>query len=217
MTTQEHNRNISKSGTLFIISAPSGAGKTILVKTLAQTSPSIQVSVSHTTRPRRPDEQDGVAYHFIDEPTYHEMIRNNLFLEHAKVFDHYYGTSREWVKQHLVNGTNVILEIDWQGAQQVRSLMTGTVSVFILPPSYQSLKDRLQKRDGDNSVAIQRRMQEARRELAHYCEFDYIVINDEFDKAMEDLTAIIRTANLGRCRQSRYFDSLVNRMMAEDT
>ena len=215
MSTPEQVTGAVKSGTLFIIAAPSGTGKTSLVQALAQTSPTIQVSVSHTTRPRRPDEEEEIAYHFIDENRYHEMVRNNEFLEHARVYDHYYGTSRVWVNQHLTNGVNIILEIDWQGAQQVRSIMPGVVTIFILPPSYETLKQRLQKRDGEESAIVQRRMQEAKRELSHYCEFDYIVINDDFDRALQDLLAIIRTANLGRCRQSRYFDALVNRMMAQ--
>ena len=216
MAKKENNQAIRKCGSLFIISAPSGTGKTTLVQSLAGTSSKLLVSISHTTRPRRSDEGDDVAYHFIDEATYHEMVKKNLFLEHAKVFDHYYGTSREWVEQHLDDGNDVILEIDWQGAQQIRSLMPGVVTIFILPPSCRALKDRLKKRDSKDKETIQRRMQDAKRELSHYCEFDYNVINDEFDRALADLIAIVRATSLGGCRQSKYYDTLVNHMMEED-
>ena len=215
MTNEEDNQDLQKSGDLFIISAPSGTGKTTLVQSLAGSSHSLLVSVSYTTRPRRPDEGDGVAYHFIDETTFREMVEKDQFLEHAKVFDHYYGTSREWIKQHLDKGIDIILEIDWQGAQQVRSVMPGVVSIFILPPSYHSLEERLYQRDDEDNATIRRRMKDAKWELSHYCEFDYIVINDEFDSALADLIAILRAAKLGGCSQSRYYDNFVNQLLEE--
>src|SRR5579884_3074698 len=165
-------------GTLYIISAPSGGGKTSLVKALTASMPNIIVSVSHTTRPKRPGEEDGVNYHFVDQAQFKKLLAEDLFLEHATVFGNYYGTSRRWVEEKLQAGIDVVLEIDWQGAQQVRKLMPKTVSIFILPPSREVLLERLQARDQDNKAVIAKRMAAASNEISHYHEYDYLVIND---------------------------------------
>jgi guanylate kinase len=193
------NKN-SKTGTLYIFSAPSGAGKTSLVKALLESTDDIVVSVSHTTRDKRPGEEEGVHYHYIDIPRFEKMVEENAFLEHARVFDNYYGTSQQSVEQQLANGLDVILEIDWQGARQVRERMGG-ISVFILPPSLQALEDRLTGRGQDGSEIIARRMQDAVNETCHYIEYDYIVVNDDFDQALGELRAIVIAQRLTRARQ----------------
>ncbi len=182
---------MSNFGTLYTISAPSGAGKTSLVKALLDTTQGIQVSISHTTREIRPGEENGVNYHFVDHDTFTNMIENNEFLEHAQVFTNYYGTSQKWVEDTLQNGADVILEIDWQGANQVRRLMPETRSIFILPPSRKALRERLTGRGQDDSGVIDVRMAEAESESSHYCEADFVVINDDFDQALSELRAII--------------------------
>lgn len=187
---------MTRAGILFIISAPSGAGKTTLVRALIGADPGLRVSVSHTTRARRPGEEDGIAYHFVERAVFERMAAEGAFLEHARVFDHYYGTSRAWVASQLAAGTDVILEIDWQGARQVRSLQPEAVGIFILPPDLAVLEARLRGR-GDAATLVARRMQDARGEISHYAEYDYLVFNDELDRARADLEAIVRAA---RCR-----------------
>lgn len=155
-------------GTLFTVSAPSGAGKTSLVRALIDRSDHLRVSVSHTTRAKRPGEEDGVNYHFVSHDTFQDMLKEDAFLEHAQVFANYYGTSRRWVEETLAAGDDVILEIDWQGAQQVRQLMPETVSIFILPPSRDTLRSRLTNRGQDDAATIERRLAEAAREMSHY-------------------------------------------------
>ncbi len=182
---------MSKRGTLFTLSAPSGAGKTSLVSALLERCEHIQVSVSHTTRPMRPGEEDGINYHFVDKDTFIDMLEHNAFLEHAPVFDHYYGTSSQWVEEALARGIDVILEIDWQGASQVHRLMPDCVSIFILPPSLESLSARLTGRGQDKPEVILRRVAQAQEEISHYVESDYLVINDNFDTALGELIAII--------------------------
>jgi len=177
-------------GTLYIISAPSGAGKTSLVHALVAALPDVVVSVSHTTRKMRDGEVDGQDYHFIDEQHFQEMIANEDFLEHASVFGNRYGTSRRHIQQQLQTGKDVILEIDWQGARQVRQLMSGCKSIYVLPPSIQALRNRLRSREQDSEDVIESRMHEAVSEMTHYGEFDYIVINDDFDQAREELVSI---------------------------
>ena len=184
-------------GTLFVFAAPSGAGKTSLVKALLESLDGISVSVSHTTRAMRPGEQNGIDYHFVDIPSFEKMVTENAFLEHAKVFDNYYGTSRTGIEQQLALGMDVILEIDWQGARQVRELMPETVGVFILPPSREALAQRLRGRGQDSEEIIARRMRDAQSESSHYGEFDYLVINDDFDSALAELQAIVT------CRRQR--------------
>jgi len=173
----------SVRGTLFIFSAPSGAGKTSLVKALLQAMDGIEVSVSHTTRPPRPGEVDGVDYHFVDVPTFEKMVAEGAFLEHARVFDNYYGTARSSVEARLQAGVDVILEIDWQGARLVREQF--------LPPSREALEVRLRGRGQDSDEVIARRMRDAVREMSHYAEFDYLVINDDFEVALGELRAIV--------------------------
>lgn len=183
-------------GTLYIISAPSGAGKTSLVKALVDTMPGLAISVSHTTRPRRDGETDGVDYHFIDADAFQTMVDAGDFLEHAWVFGNAYGTARSSVEAELQAGTDVILEIDWQGARQVREALPGAASVFILPPSRDELERRLRARGKDSEEVIARRLQEAQGEMSHYDEYDYLVVNDAFGHALEELVAVVRARRL---------------------
>ena len=180
------------SGTLYIVSAPSGAGKTSLVTALIKDDPRISVSVSHTTRNKRPGEEHGVNYHFVSHDEFKALIERNDFLEHAEVFGNFYGTSRSALQQALDQGQDLILEIDWQGAQQVRKLMPQALSVFILPPSQQALRQRLDNRGQDSEEIIEGRMKEAVSEMVHYNEYDYVIINDDFAVALEDLKAVFR-------------------------
>ncbi len=196
-------------GKLYIIAAPSGAGKTSLVKAMVKSTPHVRVSVSHTTRSIRPGEQDGVNYHFTTIDGFKAMLGEGVFLEHAEVFGNYYGTSALWVQQQLNHGEDVILEIDWQGAQQVRQLMPEAVSIFILPPSLEVLRERLIGRATDNMEVIERRMSQAVNEMSHYAEFDYLVINDEFDLALRDLQTIIRSRRLATGWVQHYKEDLI--------
>ena len=202
------------TGTLYIVSAPSGAGKTSLVKALLDSEPRIRVSVSHTTRAMRPGEQDGVNYHFVDHAAFSAMIERNEFLEHAQVFDNFYGTSQVWVEQTLAAGFDLILEIDWQGAQQVRRLMPQAKSIFILPPTQEALRHRLTNRGQDSAEIIERRMRDAVSEMSHYVEYDYLVINDDFDHALQDLHAIFRANQLLSGTQSQRHAGLLGELLA---
>ena len=184
------------TGTLFIVSAPSGAGKTSLLKALVETEERVRVSISHTTRPKRPGETDALDYHFVAQDTFTGMVEAGAFLEHAEVFGNYYGTSEAGIREQMEQGNDVILEIDWQGAQQVRARFPGTVSVFILPPTPEALRRRLGNRGQDSEAVIQRRLGEAREEMSHYPEYDYIVVNDLFDQALGELRAIITAQRL---------------------
>ncbi len=204
----------SKSGTLFIIAAPSGAGKTSLVKAIIEQVDNIEVSISYTTRAPRHDEKNGEAYHFIDENEFKTLIKQNRFLEHASVFDHHYGTSRDWVEKELASGKNIILEIDWQGAQQIKSQFRNSVGIFILPPDYHTLRERLLGRQNDEQETINRRMDAAREEISHYKEFDYIVINDDFEQTLTEIKTIITATNLGSCRQSVFYDDFVSQILS---
>jgi len=181
----------SKRGDLFIIAAPSGGGKTSLVNSLLKRDSSLALSVSHTTRPARPAEIDGQHYHFVSGPEFEEMKENGEFLEHARVFDHHYGTSRNAVAQQLDQGRDVILDIDWQGAKQVRLVFPDCCGIFIIPPSLETLRERLTGRGQDSNRVIQRRMRDARSEISHWDEFDQLVVNDNFDSALEELLTII--------------------------
>ena len=185
------NQQQTNSGTLYIISAPSGAGKTSLVKALLERTEQITVSVSNTTRAARPGEVDGKDYHFTAIDTFKQMIGEDAFLEHAQVFDNFYGTSQANVMELMAQGIDVILEIDWQGAQQVREKMPAAVSIFILPPSREELENRLRGRNTDSEEIIARRMRDAISEMSHYEEFDYLVFNDDFDTALDELRAVI--------------------------
>ena len=176
---------------LFIIAAPSGCGKTSLVEALIKKTKNLCVSVSHTTRPPRPDEVNGINYYFISINEFEEMIKKNAFVEHATVFDNYYGSSTMLIREKLDEGVDVILEIDWQGARQVKENMPNSVSIFILPPSNEALLGRLQQRAQDNVETINKRMSDAQNQMQHFNEFDYLVINDDFNSALNDLNLII--------------------------
>ncbi|MBB5186681.1 MULTISPECIES: guanylate kinase [Zhongshania] len=201
-------------GTLYTISAPSGAGKTSLVAELLKRTPQLSVSVSHTTRPMRPGEEDGVNYHFISHEVFQQMLGETAFLEHAQVFDNFYGTSQKWVESELARGEDVILEIDWQGAQQVRRLMPETIAIFILPPSREALNQRLTGRGQDDDSVIQRRMDAAVAEMSHYVEGDYVVINDDFNTALADLEAIIRGRRLQLDKQQDRHATLLSALLS---
>ena len=179
------------SGTLYIVSAPSGAGKTSLVRELIKQVSNLKLSVSHTTRESRSGETDAVDYHFVSTEEFLQMVSRTEFLEHAQVFSHYYGTSEIWVKDQLKSGQDVILEIDWQGATQVRRLMPAACSIFILPPSRAVLEERLRNRATDSDEVIARRLAEAKQEMSHYSEADYLIINDDFDTAVAQLESIV--------------------------
>lgn len=188
---------MSAPGNLYVIAAPSGAGKTSLVKALVDAMPKrVTVSVSHTTRPKRPGEKNDVNYHFIDIAKFDAMVEQNAFLEHATVFGNYYGTSRDWVVKTLANGLDVILEIDWQGSQQIKQLFSDCISIFILPPSMKDLSDRLHKRNQDNPSVIQQRLADAKTAVSHISEFDFVVVNDDFEKALKDLKIIMKAGRL---------------------
>ncbi|MEZ7817892.1 MAG: guanylate kinase [Candidatus Azotimanducaceae bacterium] len=180
-------------GQLILVSAPSGAGKTSLVSAALESDPKLVVAVSHTTREPRVGEHNGVNYHFVDHAKFSQMIAAEEFLEHADVFDNHYGTSRSEVSGKRENGQDVILEIDWQGAAQVRALLPDAVSIFILPPSIQALEDRLISRGQNTSESIQRRLSEASIEMASAVDFDYLIVNDEFDTALVQLLSVMRT------------------------
>ena len=195
---------------LFTISAPSGAGKTSLVRALLEKrATTMAVCVSHTTRSMRPGDVDGSDYHFVDREIFEQMIENDEFLEHARVFDNLYGTARASVEILLASGKHVILEIDWQGARQVKQKMPDTVSIFILPPSREILEQRLRDRGTDDAESIARRMRDADREMSHFNDAEYLVINDDFERALFDLDAIIHTQGLTLARQKQKHAALV--------
>lgn len=176
---------------LFLITAPSGAGKTSLVHALLERHPNLRFSISYTTRPKRPAEVEGRDYHFVNEAEFQRMVTAGEFLEHARVFEHWYGTSRRAVENALAQGHNLLLEIDWQGAAQVRRAMPGAVSIFILPPSCAELRRRLRKRATDSEAVIERRLREAVADMRHWPEFDYVIVNDDFERAVAELEAVL--------------------------
>lgn len=208
---------LSPKGTLFVISAPSGAGKTSLVARSLKDNPQLSVSVSHTTRPPRPGEQDGVNYHFVSKEQFEAMIADGQFLESATVFDNYYGTSQKEVEDRLNAGEDLILEIDWQGAQQVRKQIKSLVSIFILPPSISVLKQRLSDRGQDDKVVIERRLAEAREEISHYIEFDYLVVNDEFELAAKELNAVFLNSQVLKKAQNEDTQTLLGQLLDPDS
>ena len=183
-------------GELFIVSAPSGAGKTSLVDALIRENDSLSVSVSHTTRSKRPKEQDGINYHFIEKARFQSMLEAGDFLESAEVYGHHYGTSKKWVTEQLEEGLTVILEIDWQGAAQVRAQFPQSCYIFIVPPSLEALTDRLRKRAQDNDAIIARRMEEARAVMQRVTDADFLVVNDDFTTALDEMRAIIQAWSL---------------------
>ena len=203
------------TGTLYIISAPSGAGKSSLLRAMLENSGAgVALSVSHTTRTPRPGEVDGKDYHFVDAETFQAMVGRGEFLEHAQVFDNYYGTSQKAIEEQLSRGQDVILEIDWQGARQVRKLVPGAVGIFILPPSRQALEERLKGRGQDDAAVIERRMQDAVSEMSHYSEYDYLVINDVFEDARDELAAIIAGHRLRIEGQAQRHEALLAGLLA---
>ncbi len=210
------NNQTNKSGKLIVISAPSGAGKTTLVQALCKADPELMVSVSHTTRAKREGEIDGVAYHFIDVNSFNEMVEQGQFLEHARVFDNYYGTSKTSVESQLSKGIDVILEIDWQGAESIQRLMPECISIFILPPSYHALETRLADRRRDDASTIQRRMDDAINELSHYKEYDYLVINDEFELALTELQDLFAAFRENQRPQQVDLSEFVTRLMVKN-
>lgn len=197
------------TGTLYVVAAPSGTGKTTLVKAVVESIPKVTVSISHTTRKKRPAEIHGVNYYFIDVPEFQRMVESHEFLEHALVFDNLYGTSRKWVEETLAKGQDVILEIDWQGAQQIQHLFPDSISIFILPPSLQTLADRLLHRNQDSTGVIQQRLADVREATSHIHEFNYVVMNDDFNQAKQDLIAIIEAGRLSQKRQSEKYAKLL--------
>ena len=186
------------SGRLLILSAPSGAGKTSLANALVESDPNIEFSISHTTRAPRPGERDGVHYHFVGMAEFERLIADGVFLEHAQVFGNRYGTSRRAIETMLKAGQSVLLDIDWQGARAVKAQMPEAISIFILPPSREALRERLIRRGQDNAEVIERRMREATAEMSHFHEFDHIIINDVFDAALADLRALVGGAGRPR-------------------
>jgi len=203
----------TRHGRLYTVSAPSGAGKTSLVAALVAAEAEVVVSVSHTTRAMRPGERDGVNYHFVDRARFTDMLAQGDFLEHATVFGNLYGTSRSGVLQALGRGLDVVLEIDWQGARQVRERIPGAVSVFILPPSLAALQTRLEARRQDGPEVIRERMREAVAEMSHYVEADYMVVNDDFGAALADLRALLRAGRLRREAQAALFRELLAELL----
>jgi guanylate kinase len=205
---------MSRTGTLYTVSAPSGAGKTSLVAALIDRSSGLRVSVSHTTRAMRPGERDGVNYHFIPESTFLAMLDRAEFLEHARVFGNLYGTSQVWVEEQLDTGTDVILEIDWQGAQQVKRLRPATRSIFILPPSRETLLQRLTNRGQDDQEIIDKRMAEAVEEMSHYVESDFLLVNDDFEQALAEFESIIRCHRLATDKQRENLTPLLSQLLS---
>jgi guanylate kinase len=209
------NETTATMGNLLVIAAPSGAGKTSLVKALSESVVDLCISVSHTTRAQRPLEVHGQDYFFVDHPQFDKMVQEGLFLEYATVFGQHYGTSREWVHQQLLQGIDVVLEIDWQGARQIKRLFPNTILVFILPPSIEALMQRLENRKQDDAQTIVRRMQAARDEMCHFHEFDYLVVNDQFDAALRDLQHIVLSSRLKMAvqlqKQAGLLDKLVDK------
>jgi len=200
------------SGNLFIISAPSGAGKTSLVQALLNINPQIDMSVSYTTRDPRPGEHDGKDYHFVSRDTFLAMAKRGEFLESAEVYGNLYGTSQTWISHENSRGRDILLEIDWQGAEQIRRIFPECVSVFILPPSKQALEDRLKKRGKDNDAVIAKRMAAVREDVAHIAEFDYVIINDNLNEALRELNAVVLSSKLRRERQLSRHQDLINQL-----
>lgn len=200
-------------GIPFIISAPSGAGKTSLVKALVQDLPAMTVSISHTTRAIRPGEENGVNYYFVSQAEFQQLIAQNAFLESAEVFGHYYGTAQANLMQRLQQGKDVILEIDWQGAALVRAKLPQAVSIFILPPSLEILMQRLQNRKQDSEAVIEERMQQAKNEISHFAEFDYVVVNDDFATALADLKSIVQANHLRTKIQQQELGNLLQNLL----
>lgn len=210
-----HTSNAGSEGTLFIVAAPSGAGKSTLVNALLEREPGISLSISHTTRPPRPGEQYGRHYYFVERAEFQREVAEGIFLEHAEVHGNFYGTSRKTVSDLLQQGRDVLLEIDWQGATQVRHAKPDCVGVFILPPSREELERRLRGRGSDSEEVIERRLRNSRGEIAHAHEFDYIIVNDRFEDALDTLQAIVRAVRQRSELQCQRHDSLIRGLLAD--
>jgi len=200
------------SGNLFVVSAPSGAGKTSLVHALLNINPQIDLSVSYTTRDPRPGEQDGKDYHFVSREIFLAMAKRGEFLESAEVYGNLYGTSQTWISQENAKGRDILLEIDWQGAAQVRRLFPKCISIFILPPSMEALEQRLKGRGKDNDEVIAKRMAAVREDVAHVAEFDYVIINDSLNEALRELNAVVLSAKLRSAAQLTRYQTLINQL-----
>lgn len=205
----------SNSGTLFVVSAPSGAGKTSLLRALLDSEKDLVLSVSHTTRPPRPGERDGVDYHFVADDEFESMVGASEFLEHATVFGNRYGTGRDQVNASLSSGVDVILEIDWQGARQIRQTMPESVQLFVLPPSRDALGRRLRDRGTDSGKVIEARLRAAGGDIAHFRDYDYLVVNDDFDHALSGMRAVIHAARLSLARQQVRHSALIRDLLAD--
>lgn len=210
-----NEKSLMYTGTLFILSAPSGAGKSSLINAYLQQQNQqlASVSISHTTRSPRPGENDGQHYYFVEHSEFESLISQNAFIEYAKVFDNYYGTSKAAINQNLSQGINVFLDIDWQGARQVREKMPNTKSIFILPPSLSELEKRLINREQDSAEVIAKRMQKAKAEMSHYHEYDYLIINDDFNHALSCLSAIIRAESLKTDKQAIHNKAVISQLI----
>jgi len=198
---------------LYVVAAPSGGGKTSLIRALLEKDEKASLSISHTTRAPRPGEVEGLHYHFVDDSTFTRMIAENAFLEHAQVFDNRYGTGRDAVSLKLAAGYDIILDIDWQGARQIRGNFPDCCTIFILPPSLEVLRNRLANRGQDSLEVIERRMKDARAEISHWSEFDFVIINDDFDETLADLQSIVRHRKPCRPQQKDRNDDLVAELL----
>ncbi|MGQ9685316.1 MAG: guanylate kinase [Thiobacillaceae bacterium] len=201
------------TGNLYIVSAPSGAGKSSLVRALLEGDPHLRLSVSYTTRPPRPGEEDGVHYHFVTREVFQEMLGQGAFLESAEVYGNFYGTSQPWIEAEMGRGHDVLLEIDWQGATQVRRIFPAAIGIYILPPSLEELERRLRDRGQDSAEVIARRLAAAREDMTHALEYDYLVVNERFDLALADLRAIVRARRLVVQRQQVELAELLHRLI----
>lgn len=204
------------SGSLFIISAPSGAGKTSLVQALLNINPHINLSVSYTTREPRAGERDGKDYHFVSRATFMAMAERGEFLESAEVYGNLYGTAQTWISQEIAKGRDILLEIDWQGAAQVRGLFPDAVSIFILPPSLQALEQRLTGRGKDSAEVIAKRMAAVREDVGHVAEFDYVIINDNLNEALRELNSVVLSARLKCAKQLTRHQALINQLQQSE-
>lgn len=200
-------------GNLFIVSAPSGTGKTSLVNALLRSNQQIDLSVSYTTRAPRPGETEGKEYHFVNRETFLNMAKHGDFLESAEVYGNLYGTSQSWIETETSSGRDILLEIDWQGAAQVRRKFPDCITIFILPPSLQALENRLKARNQDSPTVIATRLQAAREDITHVVEFDYVIINDKLDQALQQLCAVVTAAGLRRTRQVDYLENLIKQLL----
>ena len=212
MRPVERTEPVNAPGNLFVIAAPSGGGKTSLTRALLEREPGIRLSVSYTTRPPRPGERDGVDYHFVTVERFDALKHAGEFLEHAHVHGNWYATSATWLRTRVDAGEDVLLEIDWQGAAQVRKLIADSVQIFILPPSLESLEERLMRRGQDDAATIARRLVAAREEIRHCDGFDYVIINQDFASAVDDLAAVVRASSLRTAQQRARHVALINQL-----